>query len=152
MQSGARHPTLKPGATGPKCGEKWKWSHVRLCDRVDCSPPGSSVHGIFQATVLERVAVSFSGGSSWLRDGTQVSHTAGGCFIIWATWEASVWRVFLKYKNFKKIKLRLPLWVKPIFSFANGCKIHKMEGRFLQFSSPCRCWKKHWSRNILSVV
>ena len=33
---------------------------VRLCDPMDCSPPGSSVHGIFQARVPERVAISFS--------------------------------------------------------------------------------------------
>ena len=35
-----------------------------LCDPMDCSPPGSSVHGIFQARVLECVAISFSRGSS----------------------------------------------------------------------------------------
>ena len=35
-----------------------------LCDPVDCSPPCSSVHGIFQARVLEWVAISFSRGSS----------------------------------------------------------------------------------------
>ena len=35
-----------------------------LCDPMDCSLPGSSIHGIFQATVLERVAISFSRGSS----------------------------------------------------------------------------------------
>ena len=45
-----------------------------LCNPVDCSPPCSSVHGIFQARVLEWVAISFSGGSSLPRDWTQVSH------------------------------------------------------------------------------
>ena len=44
-----------------------------LCDPVDCSPPGSSVHGIFQSWVLEWVAVSFSRGSSQPRDRTWVS-------------------------------------------------------------------------------
>ena len=44
-------------------------------DCMDCSPPGSSVHGIVQATILEWVAISFSRGSSWIRDGTQVSCT-----------------------------------------------------------------------------
>ena len=39
-----------------------------LCDPVDCSPPGSSVHGILQAGLLEWVAISFSGGSSRPRD------------------------------------------------------------------------------------
>ena len=34
-------------------------SHVRLCDSMDCSPPGSSVHGILQARILEWIAVPF---------------------------------------------------------------------------------------------
>ena len=34
------------------------------CDPIDCSPPGSSVHGILQARILERVAISFSRGTS----------------------------------------------------------------------------------------
>ena len=38
-----------------------------LCDPVDCSPPGSSIHGILQARILEWVAVPFSSGSSWPR-------------------------------------------------------------------------------------
>ena len=48
-------------------------SRVRLCDPVDCSPPGSSVHGILQARILEWVAISSSRGSSRPRDGTYVS-------------------------------------------------------------------------------
>ena len=47
-----------------------------LCDPTDCSLPGSSVHGIFQARVLEWVAISFSKGSSWPRDQTRVSSVA----------------------------------------------------------------------------
>ena len=43
--------------------EKWL-SHVRLCDPMDSSLPGSSIHGIFQARILEWVAISFSKGSS----------------------------------------------------------------------------------------
>ena len=45
-----------------------------LCNPMDCSLPGSSFHGIFQATVLERVAISFSRGSSKPRDRTRVFH------------------------------------------------------------------------------
>ena len=45
----------------------------------ETSPPGSSVHGIFQARVLEWVAISFSRGSSQPRDQTQVSCIAGRC-------------------------------------------------------------------------
>ena len=44
-----------------------------VCDSMDCSPPGSSVHGLLQAGILERVIISFSRGSSQPRDGTWVS-------------------------------------------------------------------------------
>ena len=60
-------------------------SRPTLCDLVDCSPPGSSVHGILQARILEWVAVSFSRGSSRPRDRTQVSCIGGRRFNLWAT-------------------------------------------------------------------
>ena len=53
---------------------------------MDCSPAGSSVHGILQARVLEGVAMLSSRGSSQPKDRTQVSHIA--FFTIWATGEA----------------------------------------------------------------
>ena len=59
-----------------------------LCDSMDYSLPGSSVHGILQARILEWVAFPFSRRSSQPRDWNQVSHTAGGFFTSWATWEA----------------------------------------------------------------
>ena len=57
---------------------------LTLCDRMDCSPPGFSVHGILQARILECVALPFSRRSSQPRDGTQVSCTAGRFFTVWA--------------------------------------------------------------------
>ena len=48
-------------------------SCLTLCDHMDCSPPGSSVRGIFQAKILEWVAMLFSRGSSWCRDWTCIS-------------------------------------------------------------------------------
>ena len=51
-----------------------------LCDPMDCSLPRSSIHGIFQARVLEWVAISFSRGSSPPRDWTWVSRIVGRCF------------------------------------------------------------------------
>ena len=65
---------------------KWKWSPSvaqscpTLCDPGDCSLPGSSVHGILQARILEWVAISFSRGSSQPRDGSRVSHIGGRHF------------------------------------------------------------------------
>ena len=72
----------------------WKWSEVAqsclaLYDPTDCSLPGFSIHGISQARVLEWVAISFSRGSSWPRDQTQVSCIAGRHFTLWANWKAS---------------------------------------------------------------
>ena len=56
-------------------------SHVRLfCNPMTCSPPGSSVHGISQARILEWVAISFSRASPWLMDWTLVSCLAGRFF------------------------------------------------------------------------
>ena len=55
------------------------------CDPTDCSGPGSSVHGISHTRILEWAAISFFRGSSQRRDWTQVSHTAGSFFTIWAT-------------------------------------------------------------------
>ena len=51
-----------------------------LCNPMDCSLQGSSVHGIFQARVLEWVAIAFSRGSSWPRDRTRVSQLQADAF------------------------------------------------------------------------
>ena len=59
-----------------------------LCDPMGCSLPGSSVHGILQVRILEWVAILFSKGSFQLRDGTQVSCTAGRFLTIGAAREA----------------------------------------------------------------
>ena len=48
-------------------------SCLTLCGPMDCSPPGSSVHGIFQARILEQVDISYSRWSSWPRIETWVS-------------------------------------------------------------------------------
>ena len=55
---------------------------------MDCSPPGSSVHGLLQARILDWVAIPFFRGSSQPRDRTWVSCTAGRFFTVWATREA----------------------------------------------------------------
>ena len=61
---------------------------LTLCNPMDCSPPGPSIHGILQTRILEWVAIPFSRGSSRPRDRTWVSHLAGTFFTIWATTEA----------------------------------------------------------------
>ena len=61
---------------------------VTLGDPLDCSLLGSSVHGIFQARILEWAAMLSSRGSSQPRDRTQVFHIAGSFFTIQAPREA----------------------------------------------------------------
>ena len=61
---------------------------LTLCDPMDCSPPGSFVHGILQARILEWVASPFSRGSSQPRDWIRISCTAHRFFANWATREA----------------------------------------------------------------
>ena len=61
---------------------------------MDCSPPGSSVHRILQARILEWVAISFSRGPSRPRNWTQVSCMVGRFFTDWASREALSWVSF----------------------------------------------------------
>ena len=71
------------------CGQ-WLQSCLTLLNSMACSPPGSSVHGILQATVLEWVAISFSWGSSRPRDWTCVSCIGRWILYHWATKKAQV--------------------------------------------------------------
>ena len=79
----------------PKLSRWVKWkskvlviqSCLTLCNPMGCSPPGSLVHGVLQARIQEWVAIPFSRRSSWPRDQTWVSCTAGRFFTIWATRE-----------------------------------------------------------------
>ena len=76
-----------------------------LWDPMDCSLPGSSVHGIFQAIVLEWIAISFSRGSSQPRDRTQVSHIVDRCFTVWATREVQLKLNQHKTENWSEISI-----------------------------------------------
>ena len=59
-----------------------------LCNAMDCSPPGSSVHGIPQTRIQDWVAISFSMGSSQARDQTCISCLGRQILYYWAPWEA----------------------------------------------------------------
>ena len=82
-------------------------SHVWLCDPMNCTPPGFSVHEIFQAKILEWVAISFFRASSWPRDWTRVSCiscTAGGFFTTESPGKSHVFKIqtndlFLDYSQ-----------------------------------------------------
>ena len=63
-------------------------SCLTLCDPMDCSPPGPSVHGIAQARIRKWVTIPFSKGSSWSRDQTCTSCIGWWVLYHWATREA----------------------------------------------------------------
>ena len=78
---------------------------MTLCNPMDCSPPGSHIHGTFQARILEWVAISYSRGFSRPRDQTHDSYVScTGRQILYhcATWEAHVQR----FKTLKKSRKR----------------------------------------------
>ena len=117
------------GRTGPEsCKERKKESEVTqscltICDPMDCSLQGSSVHGILQAGILEWVATSFSTGSSRPRDRTWVSHIVGRCFSVWATREDSslawnYWIPFSVYSFFCLCPSLPPFVLSSLFLFS----------------------------------
>ena len=70
-------------------------SYLTLCNHMECSLPGFSVHGILQTRILEWVVISSSRGSSWPRDWIHVSCIGRQILYYWATWEAQI-RWFLQ--------------------------------------------------------
>ena len=66
-------------------------SCLTLCNPMDCSLPGSSVHGILQARILKWIAMPSSRGSSWLRAWTQVFCIGRQNLCHWVTWEAYIY-------------------------------------------------------------
>ena len=73
-------------------------SYPTLLDPMDCSQPGSSVHGLLQARILEQVTSPFSRESSWSRDRTRIYCIAGRFFTVWAT----VLRVYYGWRWFSR--------------------------------------------------
>ena len=94
-----------------------------LCDLLDCSPPGSYVHRIFQARILEGVTVPFSRGSSQPRDQTHVSCIGGQILYHQATWEAPchTWQDLLFKDNIIFHFVCIPHFLYPFFK---SCTSH----------------------------
>ena len=80
IQAPSQHLELEDKFQGRESESEVTQSCPTLCDPTDCNLPGFSIHGIFQARILEWVAISFSRGSSRPRDRTQVSRIVGRCF------------------------------------------------------------------------
>ena len=120
-----------------------------LCDPVDRSLPGSSAHGIFQASLLDWVVISFSRGSSRPRDQTWVSRIASRFFTVWDTGEALY---TIEYANrFSSSQLSLRSWTHPLScvcvsfdgSLNSGEQHFYVESLLWQVQERC-VWGFHW--------
>ena len=81
-----------------------------LCDPIDCSPPGSFLHGILQARILEWVAISFSRESSRPRDRTQVFCIVDRRFTVWATRELYSRSLLVIYFIYSSVYMLIPIF------------------------------------------
>ena len=88
---------------------------------MESGPPGSSVHGVIQARILEWVAIPFSRGSSQLRDRTQVSRIAGRFFTVWA-----IRPPICQYFFFQKIILLKYSWFTILYWFLLYSKVTQL--------------------------
>ena len=138
------------------CRAKLLQSHPTLCDPMDCSPPGSSVHWVSQARILEWVAISFSRGSSQFRNQTHVSCIACRFFTDWTTREAALYSLVISIWVWISLKNSLN-WATPS-SGVYGCFWHptpvllagKSNGqRSLVGCSPWGRWVRHdWATSL----
>ena len=108
---------------------------LSLCYPLDCSPPGSSVHGISQARILEWVAIFFSRWSSQSRDQTCISwfsRIAGTFLTCWATGEAHLEEyVYLNY-GYSKSQLYVSINKPLIMDLNMANHIHGLQGSYSQ--------------------
>ena len=110
-----------------------------LFDPMDCISPGSSVHGVLQARILDWVAIPFSRGSSLPRDQTQVSWIAGGFFTIWAI----IW----KPKGFQR-EARWKHWLSSLV----GSTVHGIfQARMMEWVAISSSRESSWPRDQTHV-
>ena len=98
-----------------------------LCNAMDCGPPGSYIHhGIFQAKILEWVAISFSRGFSQPRDQTWVSHIVGRLYGL--SHQGSKMDILLEIKTFKSTRCYSKhIYVVQLLSHVQLFVIHRLQ-------------------------
>ena len=105
-------------------------SRLTLCNPRTGSPPGSSVHEILRARILEWAAIPFSRGSSQHKNQTRVSCIAGRVFTAWATREAP-WVQFtmlllIFHQNFEGIAPWSSSFLRNLKSFCCLTSLHSL--------------------------
>ena len=104
-----------------------------LCNPMVCNLPGSSVHGILQASILEWVAILFSKGSSWPRDWTWVFCIASSFFTVWPAREAQDFVCVLS--------IELPIFLTYLLS------LHYLDFLGQNSQIDLKCWSLKYSGN-----
>ena len=103
---------------------------------MDCSPPGSSVHGIFQARILEWTAISSSRGSSWHRDGTFISCAGRQILYLCVTGEApniiNCIKQYISSVQFSSVAQSCPTLCNPMNCSTPGLPVHHQLPEFTQ--------------------
>ena len=113
-------------------------SVVSNWDPIDCSPPGSSVHGILQARILEGVAISCPRGSSQLRNRTWVSCISGRLFTDWAMRETAGSRHIVYW-------VHIAYWVQHFPQ-------HHLSGSGIAQLEFYHCWEPVWGTPPMTKV
>ena len=95
-----------------------------LCDPVDRSPPGSSVHGILQASILEGIVISSSRGSSQPRDQTQVSYIS--CTGRWVLYHCTIWEAQNLYGQLKFILIGVTVCFRNVKCISRNLNVFRL--------------------------
>ena len=142
-----QHHVVESGSSHEFQLAPWYW--VRhdwvFCNPMDCNRPGSSVHGILQARILEWVVISFSRGASPSRDEAQVSCIEAGCFTILAIRESppskEAWVKSMDYHNGSQ-KWGHKMWIE----YSKSSSFNYIEYRWALISETSwNFWPKKYS-------
>ena len=126
------------------------------CDPMDCGLPGSLIHGILQARILEWVAIPFSRGSSWPRNWIQISCIAGRFFTMWAIREVLfIYKCILKTEQNTKTRRWMEEDTKlddsPELSYrkADSKKVSNVASKSLHIAFPLLTYSKCFQRSFV---
>ena len=109
-----------------------------LCDPVDRSPPGSSVHGILQASILEGVVISSSRGSFPPRDQTQVSYTS--CTGRWVLYHCTIWEAQNPYGQLKFILIGVIVCFRNVKCISRNLNVFRLNTLVILIACGVQCY------------
>ena len=150
-----------PAYDPSQCAQSFQ-SCRTLCNPVDCSPPGSSVHGILQARILEGVAISFSRRSSHPMGQTCISHIsciAGRFFTNWVTVpsQKQILSQFLNHQCFSLLEKLIQIEPYRMYYFCKSsfiqCSLWHSSTNYVHYQFiPFCCWVVSHTLTVMSLL